>query len=444
MRNALLVLPFTALLAGPGHAQPQGSVTAFTHVAVIPMDRERVLRDQTVVVVDGKIIDVGPAASMSVPSGAIAVDGKGKYLIPALAEMHAHIPGGKATDATIERTLFLYAANGLGTVRGMLGDPRHLTYRDRAAKGELVSPRIYTSGPSLNGNSVPTKEAAVKAVAEQKAAGYDLLKIHPGIKRDVFDALAAKADEVGIRFAGHVPLEVGLHRALETHQWTIDHVDGYVEAMAKDPSKSEFFGVNLIGEIDETKLPALVRETRAAGTWIVPTQVLFDNLLSDEDPEAMAKRPEMQYASSKEQVNQWIGEKKKFLTSTPAADRKRYLDVRRRVIKALYDGGVPFALGSDAPQMWNVPGFATHRELQSMVACGLTAYQALAMGTRDVGTIFGAQHNAGTIEKGRRADLVLLGGNPLEGIGQSSNIVGVMLAGRWLSRGDIDKRLAEE
>ena len=441
MRNALFALTLTTLLASPGHALPQGSATAFTHVDVIPMDRETVLRDQTVVVLDGKIVEVGPAARVPVPSGATVVEGNGKYLIPALAEMHAHIPGGQATDATIERTLFLYAANGLGTVRGMLGDPRHLAYRDRVAKGELVSPRIYTSGPSLNGNSVPTKEAAVKAVAEQKAAGYDLLKIHPGIKRDVFDALAAKADEVGIRFAGHVPLDVGLHRALETHQWTIDHVDGYVEAMAKDPSKSEFFGVNLIGEVDETKIPALVKETKAAGTWIVPTQVLFDNLLSDEDPEAMAKRPEIQYASSREQVDQWIGEKKEFLT-TPAADRRRYLELRRRVIKALYDGGVPFALGSDAPQMWNVPGFATHRELQSMVACGLTPYQALAMGTRDVGTIFGAQHNAGTIEKGRRADLVLLGGNPLEDIGQSSNIAGVMIGGRWLSRTEIDKGLA--
>jgi hypothetical protein len=128
---------------------PAPLVTAFVNVNVLPMDRNTVLTNQTVVVRDGQIVSLGPAGA-AVPGGARQVDGRNKFLMPALAEMHAHIPGGNASDEAIERTLFLYAANGVGTIRGMLGHPRHLTFRERVAKGELFSPRIYTSGTSFN------------------------------------------------------------------------------------------------------------------------------------------------------------------------------------------------------------------------------------------------------------------------------------------------------
>ena len=417
-----------------------GSAVVFTGVNVIPMDRETVLRDQTVVIGDGRITAVGSKASVQVPAGATVIQADGKYLIPALAEMHAHIPGGNEPDAAVERTLLLYAANGNATIRGMLGDPRHLAFRERVAKGELFSPRIYTSGPSLNGNSVPSKEAAIQAVTSQKAAGYDLLKIHPGIERDVFDALAAKAQELKIDFAGHVPLAVGVHRALEARYRSIDHLDGYVEAMSKTPVDSQFFGINLVNALDETKTAALVEETKKAGTWMVPTQVLFDNLLSDEDPQEMAKRPEMKYQEPQGLIQKWIAQKQTFLTKIPAADRQKFLALRRKLIKALYDAGVPFALGSDAPQMWNVPGFAAHRELQSLVAAGLTPYQALRTGTVNVAAYFGAK-DGGAVAKGNRADLILLDANPLEQIANSTRINGVMIAGRWFSRADLDRKL---
>jgi imidazolonepropionase-like amidohydrolase len=428
---ATLSLSLTAQPAGP---------TAFVGVNVLTMENETVLRDQTVVVRGGTIESVGPAAKTAVPAGAARVDAKGKFLMPALAEMHAHIPAGKATDADVERVLFLYAANGIGTIRGMLGDPRHLAYRGRAEKGEVISPRIYTSGPSFNGTSVPTVEAAVKAVAEQKQAGYDLLKIHPGVKRDVFDALAAKAGEVGIPFAGHVPLDVGLQRALEAKYRSIDHLDGYVEALAKNPTTSQFFGLNLVNEVDESRIPAIVQQTKAAGTWMVPTEVLLVNLLNDEDPQVMAKRPELQYATP-QQVQNWIGQKQKML-QTPAAERQKYLALRRTLIKRLHDAGVPFALGSDAPQWWNVPGFSIHRELQVLVAAGLTPYQALRTGTANVAAYFGTSATAGTVTRGKRADLVLLDANPLDDISNSSKIAGVVLNGRWLPRPAIDQRLA--
>jgi hypothetical protein len=437
-------LPLAALLLAwlpvllPSAAQ-QPAATVFIGVDVLTMENDSVLRDHTVVVRGGRVETLSPRQAVTIPKGATRIEAAGKFLMPALAEMHAHIPGGKATEADVERTLFLYAASGIGTIRGMLGDPRHLAYRERAERGDIVSPRIYTSGPSFNGNSVPTPDAAVQAVASQKQAGYDLLKIHPGVRRDVFDALAAKAGELGIRFAGHVPLDVGLQRALEAKFWTIDHLDGFVEALAKNPMQSQFFGLNLINEIDESRIPAIVAQTKASGTWMVPTEVLFVNLLNDEDPKAMAQRPEMKYVPPA-QVQNWIGQKQK-LAQTPAADRQKYLALRRTLIKRLHAAGVPFLLGSDAPQWWNVPGFSVHRELQVIVAAGLTPYEALRTGTANVAAYFGTSDTAGTIARGRRADLVLLDANPLTDISNSGKIAGVMLNGRWMSRADIDKRL---
>jgi imidazolonepropionase-like amidohydrolase len=109
----------------------------------------------------------------------------------------------------------------------------------------------------------------------------------------------------------------------------------------------------------------------------------------------------------------------------------------------MHDAGVPFALGSDAPQMWNVPGFSVHRELRSIVDAGLTPYQALRTGTRNVATYLKTESTTGTIAAGKRADLVLLDANPLVNIDNSSRIAGVMVNGRWMSRAAIDKRLAE-
>ena len=263
--------------------QSQG-VVAFVDVTVIPMDRERRLPGQTVVVRGDRIVELGPAASVKVPEGATRVEGKGKFLIPGLAEMHAHIPGGQASDSAVERTLFMYLAGGLTTVRGMLGHPRHLELRARAARGELLSPTIYAAGPSLNGNSIPDPAAARKAVIEQKEAGYDLLKIHPGVSREAFDTLVATARRVGIPFAGHVPTEVGVAHAIESKYATIEHLDGYIEAMIQEGApvtaeQSAFFGLNLGEHLDESKLPALVEATKRAGVWNVPTQVLMENLV---------------------------------------------------------------------------------------------------------------------------------------------------------------------
>jgi imidazolonepropionase-like amidohydrolase len=432
-----LVVAVTALSARG--AMQQAPVVALEHVNIIPMDRERSIADRTVIVRDGRIAEVGAPNAVTVPAGATRIDGRGKFLMPALSEMHAHIPADRA-DA--ERVLFMYVANGIGTIRSMLGDPSHFTLRERAVRGEIVAPTMYLSGPSFSGQTTPTPEAATARVVEQKKAGYDLLKIHPGVPRDAFDALARTADTQGIRFAGHVPAAVGLARALEARFWTIDHIDGYVEALAKQGApEGQLFGINLIGQLDESRIASLVAQTKAAGTWIVPTQVLIESWYGPDDVATMQTWPEMQYVDS-EDLSQWVANKRKNVEAYSADHRQRYITLRRRLIKALHDGGVGILLGSDAPQIWNVPGFSIHREIATYVAAGLTPYQALVTGTRGVAAHFNLDRS-GTIDTGKLADLVLLDANPLQDIANTSKIAGVMIGGRWLPKSEIDKRLSE-
>lgn len=421
-------------------------VIAFVGANVIPMDEERVLSNHTVLVRDGVIAEIGPADQVSVPSGATRVDATGKYLIPGLAELHAHIPVGDAE--TIERTLFLYVAGGVTTIRGMLGSPEHLELRERVAAGELIGPRIYTSGPAVSGNSTPNPEAAVRLVEEQHAAGYDLLKVQTGVSREAFDAMAEAAHRLGIPFAGHVPEAVGFNRALEARYASIDHLDSYVQALAGYPDGNApnpgFFGLYLLDRVDEGKIPELVAATVASGVWNVPTLTLVEHLANPIPPEELAQRPEMAYMPP-QTIQQWIQRKRGFQNDPQFTPERgeRFIQLRRQLVKALHDAGAPIALGSDAPQWWNVPGFSARRELELMVAAGLTPFQALAAGTRNAARLVGAEGEWGVLAVGQRADMVLLDANPLADITNVWQQAGVMVGGRWLPREELDARLNE-
>jgi imidazolonepropionase-like amidohydrolase len=431
----------------PPAAQSQSNQpVAFVNVTVIPMNREGSVAGQTVVVRDGRIAEVGPAGRVRVPEGATRIDAAGKFLIPGLAEMHAHVPpGAQVTDAEIARVLELYAVNGVTTIRSMLGHPRHLGFRDRAARGEILSPRIWTSGPSFSGQSAPTPDSAARMVRAEKAMGYDFLKIHPGVSRAAFDSLAFVADQLGIRFAGHVPAAVGLHRALEARYWSIDHIDGFVEALARDgaPQQTGFFGSGLMGHLDESRIPGLVAAHKAAGVWVAPTMYFLEALVGNDPVDELAGRPDMRYVQPA-MVESW----KNATTNSRSApgatleSRQAFITLRRRLLKALHDGGVGIILGSDSPQLWNAPGFSAVRELQSYVASGLSPWQALATGTRNVATFLGNSAEAGTVETGKRADLVLLDADPLQNVANLSRKAGVMVGGRWIPKEEIDRRLA--
>jgi imidazolonepropionase-like amidohydrolase len=439
---------FAALCLGVPAKLPGQSVTAFEHVNVIPMDRERVLEDQTVLMRDGRVAALGPAASLRVPAGATRIDARGKYLIPGLAEMHAHIPNpGAAEQLGVDyqaNVLFLYVAAGVTTVRGMLGHPSHLELRPRIEAGALVGPRIWTSGPSVNGNSVQTPDSAVRTALGQKAAGYDFIKIHPGLARVVFDSLDAAADRARIPLAGHVPVAVGIPRALEAGYWSVDHLDGYVEELAGRGGQEGggWFGVAFTADVDRGRIADLARRTKDAGVWNVPTQTLMESYATAQTADDLARRPELRYVPPRMR-EQWRTWKTNAATQQPQEVLDRWIAIRRAFIKALHDAGAGLLLGSDAPQVWNVPGFSVHRELEAIVAAGLTPYQALVTGTRNVATYFGVADRAGTITQGKQADLILLDANPLADIRNTTRRSGVMIRGVWLPQAEIEKRLAQ-
>ncbi|HEY9285167.1 MAG TPA: amidohydrolase family protein [Pyrinomonadaceae bacterium] len=427
--------------AGLGQSKPQEAAKAeaakaqeiaFVNVNVVPMDSERVLADQTVVVRGDQIVEVGPAAKVKVPAGATRVDGRGKYLMPGLAEMHGHIPPPQAPKEFTEAVLFMYVANGVTTVRGMLGAPGQLELRDRANRGELLAPTLYLAGPSFNGNSVNSPEQAAEMVRQQKREGWDLLKVHPGLTRAEYDAMAKTAHEVGIRFAGHVPADVGLAHALEMRQETIDHVDGYVEHLGADGAP-----------LDEAKLAEVVRLTKKADAWIVPTQALWETLLGVASIEKLLGYPELKYMPAP-MVQNW--EKAHRARQASAQfDRKKAEQTaanRKRILKALHDGGVRVIFGTDAPQQFSVPGFSVHREMASMLEAGLTPYQIILTATRNAGAYHKDKARFGTVTQGSRADLVLVNGDPLKDLSNVARRAGVMVRGRWLTEDEIQKRLA--
>lgn len=408
------------------------SVTAFVGVNVVPMDSDRVLNDQTVVVADGKIVSVGPSRSARIPDGAVRIAGQGKYLMPGLAEMHGHVPPPNAPKEFTDAVLYMYVANGITTVRGMLGASGQLELREKAARSEIVSPTLYLAGPSFSGGSIKSVQQAIDKVREQKREGWDLLKVHPGLTRDQYDAMARTAKETGIRFGGHVPESVGLVHAIDMGQETFDHVDGYVEHL-KGQTRP----------VDETALRDIVSRTKRAGAWIVPTMALWETLMNAVPLDSLKQFPELRYMPSN-QVQQWAAaytDRQK--NPELAAQGRQIVQNRMRILKALHDGGVPILLGTDAPQQYSVPGFSIHREMKRMVDAGMTPYQVLQSGTSNVGLYFKNKDDFGTIAAGKRADLILVDANPLQDIANVARRSGVMVRGRWFAEAEIQKRLEQ-
>lgn len=445
MRRLILAACVLLAFGAPSVATSQQAAVVFTGVSVIPMDRETVLANQTVIVENGRITYVGDARSA--PAGATTIDARGKFLMPAIAEFHAHVPSG-AQAIHAHRTLSLYVLAGVATARGMLGAPMHLALRDSIAAGQVLGPRLLTSGPSFNNNSVTSATVAATMVRDQKAAGYDLLKIHPGVPKVAFDSLAAVANALRIPFSGHVPLEIGLDAALTSKYSTIDHLDGIVEAMysGSQPLTAQlngFFGLGVMRQLDQSRFGAIMDRVKASGVAMVPTQILMDNYANDATGDQLTSLPEFKYWVP-QQVEAWRTNKNNFIAQPPVPreHRQEYIALRRRIIKTLYDRSVPFLLGSDAPQLWNVPGFSAHRELGALVAAGLTPYQALRTGTVDVAKFMGEEGRAGVVRVGARADLLLLDANPLAAIDNSLRINGVVVNGRWIGPAERERMLA--
>lgn len=447
-----LSLLFNALviaIASGCQVQTQPAIEAdvvFMNVNIIDVASGEVISGQDVFVSADRIVEISPTGKMPTAEGITIIDGNGKYLSPGLAEMHAHIPIPQMGPNRVEETLLLYLSNGITTIRGMLGQPFHLELREKVSNNEVLGPRVYTSSPSLNGNSIPDPETARTMVTQYQQDGYDFLKIHPGIKREVFDTIVVVANEVGIGFAGHVPVDVGVRRAMEAKYLSIDHVDGFIEGLVPenegvDPNTNGFFGVNFANLADESGIPELVAMSKEQGVWVVPTQSLFNSVFSPLPTDSIMAWAEMKYMSPKTR-KQWYNTRRGFLESVdkdaPAED---FLSLRRKLILELHRSGKGLILGSDAPQVFNVPGFSIQRELQAMVEAGLTPLEALQIGTLNPPQYFGEEDRFGQVRKGMSADLILLDVDPTKDISALRKISGVMVRGKWLDRAYLDIEL---
>lgn len=413
-------------------------------VNVIPMDAELVIPNQTVVISQGKITAIGAKPKYS--KNALVIDGKGKYLMPGLAEMHAHVPPIDDLEP-MKEVLFLFAANGITTIRGMLGHPKHLELRSMIQQGTVNGPHFYTTGPSFNGISVRTAEAGAEMVRRQKEMGYDFLKLHPGLNLETFPAIASMAHEVGIPFAGHVSYAVGVWRAIDAGYSSIDHLDGFVEALVPGidnvtEQEAGLFGMFVGHRADVSRIPSLMKALKEKNIWVVPTQSLAEKWFSPTyNAESFRNDPNSKYMAP-QTVEQWITTKKNLLANPlyNSANIESLIRLRRQLILECQKNGVGLLLGCDAPQVFNVPGFSTHQELVYLVESGLTPYQALRTGTVNVARYLKLD-DSGVIRTGAVADLVLVNGNPLTDITQTQNISGVMLNGKWLSKAEIDAGL---
>ncbi|RRQ48173.1 amidohydrolase [Maribacter algicola] len=449
MKTTLLFVFLTFLIAcNDGNQIETKKDILISDISIIDVTNGSVLKNSYVVIDSGRIRSISQKA-VDTALFKTVINGSGKYLMPGLAEMHAHIPPPEVGEERINETLFLYLSNGVTTIRGMLGNPIHLELREKAANGNLVSPRIYTSSPSLNGNSVTSKEEAIEKVTQYQKDGYDFLKIHPGIQREVFDQVVETANSVGIPFAGHVPVDVGIRHALESKYASIDHVDGFLEGLVPKsanvkPSDNGFFGYAFTPLADTTKIDELVTLSKANRVWIVPTQSLFERWFAPISADELLSQPEMKYMP-KTTLENWRKTKNSYMEdeSFTEAQWQQFDAIRRQLIKKLQANGQGILLGSDAPQLFNVPGFSIHHEMAGMKSAGMTPLKIIQSGTVNPAVFFKAEDDYGQVKEGFWADLILLNGNPLESLSALQQNEGVIVRGQFLSKEMIQEKLNE-
>ena len=462
--RSLLGVAFFTACSSVAH-DPLPPTTAFVNVNVIPMDREGLLEDYTVLVEGDRIFRMGPASDLHVPEGAHRIDGRGRYLMPGLADNHVHV--------WTEDHLWLLLANGITHIRNMWGMPIHLRWQDEIEKGTRIAPSIYTVGPLMDGPGaywpgstvLTTPEEAREAVERAHADGYPALKVYSKLSVEVYDAIVEMADELGLRVEGHVPIAVGLERALASDQLSSEHLTGFNQAVRAEsspmPDANSFSDpgdwVRANGEIalriragelswadvyDPERITKVAAAVARSSMWVVPTLVVFKDLPREEALAAFDD-PQMRFVDAPTKKS-WHPDRNEFTASVGdelLQAAKLWQEHRRRLVRALHEAGAGLLLGTDCMNPLVVPGFSIHDELEELVACGLTPYEALVAGTEDAADFLDQSGEWGTVEVGGRADLLLLEANPLDDVAHARERVGVMVRGRWLPEAELSGRL---
>ncbi|NOT09843.1 MAG: amidohydrolase family protein [Gemmatimonadales bacterium] len=417
---------------------------AFTNVSVIDGTDSLPRRDQTVVVRGNRIEQVGPSGTVRAPAGARVVPAAGKFLIPGLWDMHVHTAVAGGRDL-----LGLYIANGVTGVRDMAGDwPTLRGWRDEIGRGTLVGPRILASGPYLEGGDIPIPHLLARTPEEGKAGvdslvrlGVDFVKIHGRITREAYFAIAARARERGIPFAGHVPRLVGAADASEAGQRSIEHLLAIpapctpAESLALRP---RFPVQGALGRCSSTDLAPLYAQLVRNNTWVTPTFVAQYEVASW--PGRVVPGDSLAHYLP-EALRRYVAEIFPMPDSIPpgADSAGRAMFAKRQAqVAAMRAAGVGILTGTDAPLRNSPPGFGLHEELLLLVQGGLRPWQAIRAATIEPARYFGMLDSAGTIAAGKLADLVLLDADPLRDIRHTRRIAAVMANGRFF--GSVERR----
>lgn len=438
----------------PSTVPVDSTVTAFVGVTVIPMDSERRLIDQTVVVSNGLIRSIAPRDASNIPAGARRIDGAGKFIMPGLMDMHVHLgPYTTAPGNRLPAVVPLLITNGVTTARSMVGHDSHIAMRTAVAVGAVTSPRLILAAPQITGPnatgpfaqfSVTTAEAARQRVRSARDAGFDLVKVTFGFTPDIYDAVAAAARELDIPLSGHVTPGISFDRVLAARQ-QVEHLDGYLEATVADSAPVRSMGNQavpgaILRYIDREKVKRVAEQSRRAGIANSPTLSLFQVAFIRNIPtDSLIAWPGVEYFQLQSIESMRAGRASFWANAAaPSDDRSTYERWRNEMTKALADAGALLLAGSDSPQHFQMYGYALHAELRALVGAGLTPYQALSTATRNPAEYLGVSRSHGSITPGKVADLLLLDADPLMSVDAVAKPVGVMLAGRWFSHVELD------
>ncbi|HEV8355920.1 MAG TPA: amidohydrolase family protein [Gemmatimonadales bacterium] len=442
---------------------------AFTHATVIDVEKGTSLPGMTVVAAEGRITTVGRDGSVPPPPEARIVDATGKFLIPGLWDMHVHaaFPG---IDALF---LPLLVANGVTGVREMFSRLDWVdSARARVKRGDFPGPRVVASGHILDGRppiwpgsvAVATAAEARRAVDSLADGGADFIKVYSRLSPEAYFAAAREAKAKGLPFAGHVPSLVAAAQASDSGQRSVEHLTnviagcstheqsylGELAAAVRSPKGWDSAGkvsrgaIDLLASYSPERCRALARRFVSNGTWMVPTIAVLHSIAYLDDS-TLALDPRLWYIPPgfKQSWNPRTDFRFKMLTPQDWKNRKASYARQLELVTLLHAEGVKFLAGTDLSNPFIYPGFSLHDELVSLVAAGFTPAEALRAATIDPARYLGAADSLGSIAVGKRADLVLLGGSPLEDIRNTARIAAVMADGRFYDSVAIAKMLAD-
>ena len=430
-------------------AAAQDSPTVFVDVNVVPLDSDRVLVHQSVLIRDGKIAVVGPDNSVKAPQGARVIDGKGRYLMPGLVDMHVHFvrppTPGKNEDTTFpqydelnERFSLLFVANGITSVRVLWGHRGVDEIRDQILHHGVLGPTVYSTGPITDGDPpshsgtrvVTTPEQARQAVRDDIANGYVATKVYDGLSLPVYQTIVEEARLHHFPVVGHVPYAVGVQQVIQSHQASIEHADSFLVDLQPDPSKAGEKQINdLYKDARIESLPRFAKEMKAADVWVCPTVVTSEMDRKTDVEEAKYLPP---YLSA--------GFRKHY-SDLQGVDGQAEMRYEMAATRGLHDAGVSLLAGSDTFKPNVIPGFSLLKELNYFVQAGLTPYEAIKAATSDPARFLHQEQEFGTVAVGRRADLLLLNANPLEDVHNATKRAGVMVRGEWFPEEQLQEKL---